>query len=239
MISRVRCCAQAALKSVARSLGLEIRYAFQNPPISSASLYRRWLRSEDAQCIFDVGANIGEMATAFVMTFPNAMVHSFEPFPAPFQQLATTARKFKGRIKPWQLALGDEEHAVTTGVDPSSRSKLNTLGPGSGGSTVQVATLDAFCIRERIASIDILKTDTEGYDARVLRGASRMLSDKRIRCIVSEVGFVGDRHHTPFEDVYCLLRASGYQLAGLYEASYFRSGECDFANALFCLGGHE
>jgi FkbM family methyltransferase len=219
MISGIRFRAQAALKSVARSLGLEIRYAFQNPPISSASLYCRWLRSEDAQCIFDAGANIGEMATAFIMRFPNATVHSFEPFPAPFHQLATTAGKFKGRIKPWQVALGDEEHAVTTGVDPSSTSQLNTLAPGSGGSTIQVTTLDAFCIRERIASIDILKTDTEGYDAHVLRGASRMLSEKRIPCIVSEVGFVGDRHHTPFEEVYSLLVANGYRIAGFYDAT--------------------
>jgi hypothetical protein len=59
-----------------------------------------------------------------------------------------------------------------------------------------------------------------------------MLRDKRIRCIVSEVGFVGDSHHTPFEEVYTLMQANGYQLAGLYEAIYRRSGE-SFANALF------
>jgi FkbM family methyltransferase len=233
MISYVRFSAQAALKSVARSIGIEIRYAFQNPPISSASLYHRWLSRGDARCIFDVGANIGQSATAFARTFPNATVHSFEPFPAAFHQLAITAAKFKGRIKPWQLALGDEEHTLVTGVEPSSKSQLNTVAPGSGGPTVQVTTLDAFCNRERIASIDILKTDTEGHDARVLRGAGRMLIEKRIQCVVSEVGFVGDQHHTPFEDVYAILHANGYRLAGLYEAMYRGSGECDLANALF------
>jgi FkbM family methyltransferase len=161
----------------------------------------------------------------------------FRALPCALSPTRNDCGKFKGRIKPWQVALGDEEHAVTTGDDPSSTSQLNTLAPGSGGSTIQVTTLDAFCIRERIASIDILKTDTEGYDAHVLRGASRMLSEKRIPCIVSEVGFVGDRHHTPFEEVYSLLVANGYRIAGFYEASYFRGGECDFANALFCLGG--
>jgi hypothetical protein len=89
------------------------------------------------------------------------------------------------------------EHELLTGVDPSSKSQLNVLAPGNGGPTVQVTTLDAFCNRERIASIDILKTDTEGYDARVLSGARRMLSEKRIHCVVSEVGFIGDRYHTP------------------------------------------
>ena len=233
MISRIRFGAQAALKSVARSVGLEIRYAFQNPPISSPSIYHRWLSPDDARCIFDVGANIGQSATAFAMTFPNATVHSFEPFPAAFHQLAITGAKLKGRIKPWRLALGEKEHALLTGVDPSSKSQLNALAPGSGGPTVQVTTLDAFCNRERIAFIDILKTDTEGYDARVLSGARRMLSEKRIHCVVSEVGFIGDRHHTPFEEVYAILHTNGYRLAGLYEASYCRSGECDFANALF------
>ena len=106
MISRIRFGAQAALKSVARSVGLEIRYAFQNPPISSPSIYHRWLSPDDARCIFDVGANIGQSATAFAMTFPNATVHSFEPFPAAFHQLAITGAKLKGRIKSWRLALG-------------------------------------------------------------------------------------------------------------------------------------
>jgi FkbM family methyltransferase len=233
MIGRVRFGAQAALKSVARSLGVEIRYAFQNPPISSPSIYHRWLCPDDARCIFDVGGNIGQSAIAFALTFPNATVHSFEPFPEAFHQLSITGAKFKDRIKPWRLALGDKEHALLTGVDPSSKSQLNALAPGSGGASVKVTTVDAFCNRERIASIDILKTDTEGYDARVLSGARRMLSEKRIQCVVSEVGFVGDRHHTPFEEVYGILHTNGYWLAGLYETSYCRSGECDFANALF------
>jgi FkbM family methyltransferase len=233
MINRSRFAAQAALKSVARLIGLEIRYAFQNPSITAGSLYHRWLSVDQVRCIFDVGANVGQSATAFATSFPNAIIHSFEPFPAPFHELETTSIRFTGRITPWQLALGDQEIAIETSVDPISNSQLNMVSPGSGGATIEVTTLDAFCYRERITSIDILKTDTEGYDARVLRGAGRMLSEKRIHCIVSEVGFVGDRHHTPFEHVYEFLNSYGYQLAGLYEASYLRTGECDFANAFF------
>jgi hypothetical protein len=60
-----------------------------------------------------------------------------------------------------------------------------------------------------------------------------MLSQKRIRCVISEVGFISDQQHTLFEDVYDFLHANGYSLAGLYEATYSRTGECDFANALF------
>lgn len=81
--------AQAALKSLARAVGLEIRYAFQNLPITSAALYGRWLSPEDARCIFDVGANIGQSAKAFANAFPNAVVYSFEPFPAAFHELTT------------------------------------------------------------------------------------------------------------------------------------------------------
>ena len=70
MIDRLR--AQAAVKSVTRLFGLEIRYAFQNLPIYSPMIYGRWVRPADARCIFDVGANIGQSAKAFAKAFPNA-----------------------------------------------------------------------------------------------------------------------------------------------------------------------
>jgi FkbM family methyltransferase len=180
-----------------------------------------------------VGANIGQSAKAFAKAFPNALVYSFEPFPATFHELAITGAKFKDRVKPYKLALGDEDQVVVTSVNPSSKSGENKVTPGSDGATVQVTTIDSFCNREGITSIDILKTDTEGYDARVLRGASEMLGQKRIRCVISEVGFIGDPVHTLFEDVYDILHANGYRLAGLFEATHTRDGQCFFANALF------
>jgi FkbM family methyltransferase len=233
MIDDLRLRAQKAVKSVTRVFGLEIRYAFNNLPIYSPLIYGRWVNPADARCIFDVGANIGQSAKAFAKAFPNAVVYSFEPFPAAFHELAITGAKFKGRVKPYKLALGDEDHVVVTSVNPSSKSVENKVTPGSNGASVQVTTIDSFCSREGITTIDILKTDTEGYDARVLRGANEMLGQKRIRCIISEFGFIGDPQRTSFEDVYDILHANGYRFAGLYEATHTHAGECFFANALF------
>jgi Methyltransferase FkbM domain len=119
------------------------------------------------------------------------------------------------------------------GVDPSSKSELNVLAPGNGGAAVQVTTQTHSANRQGIARIYILKTDTECYDAGVLSGVKRTLSEKRMRCVMGEVGFIGDPHHTCFEDVYAILRSNGYRLAGLYEVIYCRSGECAFADGLF------
>ena len=76
-------------------------------------------------------------------------------------------------------------------------------------------------------------TDTEGYDLRVLQGAQRMLSDARMRCVICEVGFLDDRHHTPFVDVSSFMGKFGFEIAGFYEFSYLTDYRAAFTNALF------
>jgi FkbM family methyltransferase len=226
---KARLFAQAKIKSMARIFGLEVRYSFQNRPITDATTYGRFT---DPKVIFDVGANIGSVAKA--SQFPNAKIYSFEPFPAPFNLLKMRSLKCPS-IKPVQLALGQTELAITTGVSITSSSPLNKISPGKAGAKITVTTIDNFCSANHIETIDILKTDTEGHDAHVLKGATQMLAENKICCIMSEVGFIQDYSHTLFEDIFDLLRPCGYQFAGLFETTFDRSGKCNFANALFAL----
>jgi hypothetical protein len=88
---------------------------------------------------------------------------------------------------------------------------------------IQISTIGAIYGHQHIETIDILKTDTEGYDAKVLASASRMLSEGRVRCVISEVGFLEDPQHTEFAKVFLLLHQTGFEMAGFYEASYLRT----------------
>jgi FkbM family methyltransferase len=147
-------------------------------------------------CIFDVGANVGQSASAFAEEFDRSIVHSFEPFPASYAQLEKLAASSNGRIKAHRLACGSSIGQVDVVIDPNSTSGLNRLRPGNAGKDsirVQISTVDAICDQEGIDRIDILKTDTEGYDAEVLAGAHRMLSKGLVRCIMCEVGFLADK----------------------------------------------
>ena len=53
---------------------------------------------------------------------------------------------------------------------------------------VNVVSIDSFCKKKNINKIDLLKIDTEGHEAEVLKGATRMLK-KNIRYILIEFHF--------------------------------------------------
>jgi FkbM family methyltransferase len=240
-LSRIRLIVQSSIKRLGRAAGVEIRYAFQYPSISDPAIYAPWLDVRDVRCVFDVGANVGQSARRFAQAFPCCQIYSFEPFPAAYRRLSRVADASLGRIKAYGIACGDTDGYVESHIEPTSVSQLNKIhdvSPRSHSSprnklAIEVKRVDTVCAEQGVESIDVLKTDTEGFDARVLAGAAGMLSAGRIRCIVSEVGFLDDQQHTPFADVFTLLSTHGFELAGIYEITYLRNGKCDYANALF------
>ena len=74
--------------------------------------------------IFDVGANVGEVALHLATHFPTAEIHAFEPIGTTAQSLRERVRPCP-RIHPHQLALGDSNTRVS--AHPQSESTLNSL----------------------------------------------------------------------------------------------------------------
>ena len=83
--------------------------------------------------------------------------------------------------------------------------------------------------------INWLKTDTEGYDLHVLRGAHKALSENRVDFVYCEVGFARDDvQHTYFEDLLTYLLGHGYHFAGLFDTALMNEpARMAYANALF------
>lgn len=147
-------------------------------------------------CVFDVGANTGQMTTEFVKEFPDATIHAFEPHPATYANLAR--QPWPSRVTVHQLALSDTAGNVSFYEydGEESHSKINSLTSRARYATainiepreiqVRATTLDEFCEVRGIDAINLLKIDTEGHDYFVLKGAARMLSQKRIDFIFAE-----------------------------------------------------
>ena len=192
------------------------------------------------ETIFDVGANIGQVARQLATHFPSATVHAFEPMPTTAATLREQVRSCP-RIRPHTLALGAA--AAHVEVVAQRESTLNSLRPTPGDSpdpalpreTVEVVTLDSFCTANRIARIDLLKTDTEGYELAVLAGSARMLAAGAIDAIFVETGLVpGDPRFVPLTTVAEVLQPHGFLLVGLFDQHGWRHRlGAEFCNALF------
>lgn len=148
------------------------------------------------QTFFDVGANVGQTARAALDAFPTANIFSFEPHPDTFKRL--TEAIADPRLSAYQIAFGDEDGEVTLYEYGSSGTDtlINSLIPDSRFVTqfgyrakervARCSTIDRFCERHGIERIDVLKIDTEGFDLFVIKGAGRMLRERRIAFILTE-----------------------------------------------------
>jgi FkbM family methyltransferase len=196
---------------------------------------------------FDVGANIGETAQEALSAFPSASLICFEPHPDTFAKLKGRLSGEK-RVVLHNLALGSESGTAKL-FSYRESSKLNSLVPNrpyvskfsSSPETVavQVATLDDFCAANSIDQVDVLKIDTEGFDAMVLRGAQRLLSRGAIKFAYVEFNHILPRAGVAggsLSEIDELLAPSRLRFVASYTDFALTEGDI-FAscNALFAL----
>jgi FkbM family methyltransferase len=168
--------------------------------------------------VFDVGAHIGMTALEFSDRLPTAVVYAFEPSPKNFQRMADNLVG-KPEIRRFQIGFGAQPAQAKLFMDPDhpSMARLNAKEP-LPFEQVEIATLDQFCSEQSIATIDILKIDTEGHEIAVLEGAAGLLAEGRILMIKAECTVNPDNtYHTPFSALCDVLYPNGYRLFAIYE----------------------
>lgn len=191
---------------------------------------------------FDVGANVGQTAAAIRERFPGASIYAFEPFRAPLAALRARTAGWPGvRVFPLAMGAAPGRMEVVARADSPQNSLVNPPpageeAPGDPAETIEIDTLDRFCARENVATIDVLKTDTEGYDLEVLRGAAGLLAAGRVRFVYVEVTLeAASRQNTPFLPLHGLLTSHGFRFRGFYEQYplHHYGEDLSFCNALF------
>jgi FkbM family methyltransferase len=100
---------------------------------------------------------------------------------------------------------------------------------------VQTTTIDEYCDSNNIQQIDLLKIDVEGAEYQVIKGASRMMREHRIRCVVFEFGQTTfDMGNDPGEFSE-LIRSQGYRLRNLVKGSPVFPGGISATKARFSM----
>ena len=140
------------------------------------------LQASPAPVCFDVGAHRGETIKSMAEYFPQAIIYAFEPDPENFAALQAAAKEIP-RAALYPLAMGDHSHRST--LIKTFFSMSNSLLPAVaalkseahkkvGEVEITVTTLDQFCEEQKIETIDLLKTDCQGFDLRVLQGGKEV-----------------------------------------------------------------
>lgn len=189
------------------------------------------------ECILDIGANVGTMTVAFKRYFSDARVFSFEPVPSTFSELDANTAHLPGVTCCCAAMGGAVGQAQIFLTEDSSGSTLVRPNNFRKAVDVEVMTVDSFAEKHGLKRIDILKSDTEGYEMEVLVGAREVLAAERVRFVLVECGFhPGDRRHTLFDELRDYLLPLGFRVFGFYDQQLEWSGEKSlrFANVTFC-----
>jgi FkbM family methyltransferase len=133
----------------------------------------------DTRVVVDLGSNIGISALYFLSRSPATRVWLYEPVPENVERLRRNLEGFEGRWRLEQVAVADRRGEESFAVEPSGR--YGSLGgPHAESIPVRVRHIDEVLgeVLEDEERIDILKIDTEGTEAAILRTASGELLDR-------------------------------------------------------------
>lgn len=171
------------------------------------------LKNESSITVFDVGANVGHYAEAASNSFGSrATIHSFEPSYTTFQSLIKNTTHLKN-IVPNNFGLSGAEGTLLlytniagSGLASVYHRNLGHMGISMDQSEeIKLSTIDQYSNANNIDRIHFLKLDIEGHELNALKGATKLLSQKRIDFIQFEFGGTNIDSRTFFKDFYLLL----------------------------------
>lgn len=186
----------------------------------------------DTACV--VGAYHGATSRELSRLYPQARIFNCEPDPDTFAVLERSAAA--PNIINVRTAIGDRTGTATLNrhLAPDTNSLLRFeadavaqvphLFGSVGQLDVPITTLDAFADTHGLQEIDYVHVDSQGYEDRLLRGAARLLAERRIDVWLLEVMFdplyVGQPSYL---DVCSELARHGYRLVCL-QGLFFQPG---------------
>jgi FkbM family methyltransferase len=169
--------------------------------------------TKTARNLWDIGANIGLYSLIAKASNPSLEVVSVEASTSAYAELC---RNWSLKPDKWiciHAAIGAHEGKalLTRGLcglnhvtDPEEPKSLYEIRPST--------TLDRLAALLEVDHIDVLKIDVEGMELAVLKGATGLLRERRIGCLVTEADGHETRYGFSTSDVCLFLESLGYQI---------------------------
>lgn len=132
------------------------------------------VRVKEGDIVIDAGAWIGDFS-AYAAS-KKALTYAFEPTKETFDWLQKTAELNNGYICPIPYGLGDSVEMLSISTE-SPNSMVNSLLDDcvDGKEQVDMTTVDVFVKEHNLKRVDFIKSDIEGFERNLLRGARETL----------------------------------------------------------------
>ncbi len=192
----------------------------KNPDFNTNGENWLWCRLSTLKmdCIFDVGANVGDWSIGASKKLKPKKVFAFEPVPNTYEMLTKNVGNLE--VFPQKIALSDYtgELEMNFSIEKSylSSSISNVDSSSFQKANCKVQTGDVFCNIFNIGIIDFLKIDTEGNDFKVLKGFEGKIRSNEIRLIQFEYGPFSIVSKDLLKDFYDFLNQYGYMIGKIY-----------------------
>lgn len=198
---------------IGRRLGVGI------DPLENGEALLAQVVGPDVECFVDVGANVGHW-TQLLLSFgaQEARGLLFEPSPIAAERLRAWAHQHR-RLEVVEAALAERPATMpffaeldageTSSLVPPASARLGTL------VDVSVTTLDGEMRARGIDFVDFIKIDAEGYDLKVLEGATDLLARQALGVVQFEYNATWRAAGSTLLAAAAMLERHGYKLMSL------------------------
>jgi FkbM family methyltransferase len=226
------------LKNFLYSRGYKVSKINKNDLLNDNPLLAIQSRLGSNPIIFDIGANLGQTIVKVKKIFPDSYVHSFEPSKICFRKITQDY----GNVE--NVFLNNKAIGIAKGsleFNEYSWSALNSFFKRAYTKSeiidtylVDIVSIDDYCSENNIPYINLLKTDTEGFEFNVLQGANKMMLQNKVQFVFVEIFFhenyIGQ---SSFSDILNYLSNNGFKMIRFYDFDYTADGFASRTDALF------
>ena len=175
----------------------EVPFYNRGHSCAEIQLMAEWCRRHPHSVVFDVGANVGFVATQLAQAgkSANCSILAFEPVYDTFVKLMASIQKLglQNEVIPVFCAVSDRSGGLCTVAFDKSKSlfaqvQQNKVNARVGSTLTWCSEVTLDLVVESIGcSPGLLKIDVEGYEAHVLRGARALLQSRNAPVICFEL----------------------------------------------------
>jgi len=227
------------IKSLVNKLGYRISknssYQLQNSNVLKAT---RAQINSNSPIIFDIGMNHGQTLDKIKIEFPNSIIHGFEANRNCFFNLINKYAN-DSSISLNNTAIGNK--ATRMQFNEYSWDAMSSFLRRAYGQAkivnqydVEVTTVDAYCKTKNIRKIHLLKSDTEGFELKVLQGAEEMFKKNKVQFVLIELFFdLNFINQGSVGEIFSFLEKHNFSLVQFQDFSFTNLGIASKSDALF------